>query len=404
MRLYAAAAAGILAVVIAGACTDKLNRPSVRPEPEPEIMLVDNLFFSGMVFPEGYDWRSEEGSETKCKVILADLKGVIRSFPAGKGSAMLADPFMHLVRGGHIYDFNYVNGKTQLNRDAMALYSWDGEYAVIDVFEKDGHIHVLLSSAKRDEVVYCIDGIETVRSNGVGAQSGFYLAKGSLYYNLAGADTEKKTRAWYIVKDGEIIPVVNPYNDMDIIDVSMCSGMVCLIGNSKDKVSWVCGLEGRSALIWPKGERIVLKRLTHGDEISDVEGSIIDKDGLSEDVAWCGGDALLRPPVPLRRISSCPIPKGYYHMAMGPWILGQEKDSGRFVIFKDVVSTPLPDGYRPGPCPQMIFFGGTLYVPLVRDDGMAALLCGDRVSDLGFNGYLDHMDISKVEIPAKSSD
>lgn len=405
MRQYGAAILTLSAAIISFSCTDRLNRPSGRPEQPPKTILVDKLFYSAVKYPDTCRWQDETSADNvSCEVLLADNDGLICSFKAGKGHDFSAESFNHKVLDGHLYDFRRADGRTWIRKDGEKFLDWEREEYVVDIISHNGRTHTLSSVAIGQDYRYRIDGNIELMGNSVGLESGFYIDRSHLIFNLAGSGTDPKTRPWYYVRDGELVSVVNQFDDMSIVSISMVNDAILTIGDSdRYNLSWLCEGKLRNAMLWPKGMKGKVKRFTKEGYLNYIEGSFMN-DETSEDVSWINGGILCRPEKALRRINSCvssikEFDDGKDHSL---WVLGKEVESGLYVIYHDGISIPLPEGYLPSPTPVMKIYDEVLYVSLVDENGRAALLQGDQVIPLGFNGYVDDMGVAQVEVLSKS--
>ncbi|MCQ2136866.1 MAG: hypothetical protein MJY67_08130 [Bacteroidales bacterium] len=401
MRHFQAAFLILLAATTS--CTDRLNRPSGRPDSPEKTILVDKLFYSAVKYPDSYRWQDHiSADETPCELLFADNDGVIARYKAGKGGDFSAESYNHKVLDGHLYDFRREGGRTWIREDGKGLLDWEREEHIIDIIHHQGKLHSLSSIVIGADYRYRIDGLLELMGNELGLESGFYHDFSSLVFNLAGSETETKTRPWYFFRDERIYPVINQFNDMDIVSMSVLNGSAHTIGNGS-KCSWRAQGNGRVAIWGPAGMKTCVQRFTSRNNQIFIEGSISDEQN-SEDVNWTDGGKLFRPQNPLRRICSCvPLENEYDDgQEHSLWVLGKEIQSGSYVIYHDGVNFPLPQGYYPAPTPRMLFFNDVLCVNLVDSGGKAAIMYGDQIIHLGFNGYVDDMGVAQVEVLSKS--
>lgn len=212
---------------------------------ETPISLYDTIVYAaGVRFPEGYDWQIDTMAEQeKGELVLYKGNELLVAVPVSYDNCVSADPDMFRIAGGHLYTDYSNNRQTIVKCDGKEIFRYDGREQMCGFAVKGKDVWTLgqnrtgeggLSLRKNGKVIHS-------HENGfvIGGLSDTYNPYGALdfadgeplffYYYIGEGPLSRSTHC-VMVKGTSATEIETPKNFNRIMDAKMVEGVPVMAG------------------------------------------------------------------------------------------------------------------------------------------------------------------------------
>ena len=229
-----------------GRDTARSRRDSTSAAPDRPAATADTtLWFSAVVFPDGYDWhRDSAAASVDARIVLyKDFEPVVS---VHCGGAVSTDADMHHIIGGDLYTEGVENGRTVIGRNGVQVLSFDGAWFLKGLLPRAGSIYTLSQSRGGSAMTLRKDGtvlFTKERGNIFGSLSDAAFAEtGALYGD--GGDyvfcywSATNPRNHYCVRNGCEEPITNIASGLVLWDLRYIGGQQWAVTKLFNGFSW----------------------------------------------------------------------------------------------------------------------------------------------------------------------
>ena len=352
-------------------------------------------YITGIDYPEGYDWKSNDRAESvRCSlVVFADGVPMLK-LPVGEGHEVSADADRHRIVAGHLYTEYSTDGYTVLKKDGKPFLKYEGTESIRGMVIADGDVYTL--GVPRDGQGF------TYRKNGellIERRTGYAFERLNMDSgNICFAFCQPVTTAdgpaerYYIVRDGRISLVALSEETSKVWDIMSHQGEACALVSAGpwNTVEIIHG-ETEKAAGLPYGAEMLSCRLFQaGDDIC-IEGMYSFNDEGHFSGIWVEGEQYMLFETGQTISSSCASDTDIC------CVLNPTADTMTGTIFKSGKTYPMPQGYSCTGNSPLAVHDGILYAGLTSRSTHRPLLWKNGKTDsLKLNGPLCSLVLSSA--------
>lgn len=393
-------AAGVLALFVACGISEITDKKGEMADDD----YTEGLGFpsrsvccvTGIDFPSGYDWSSEDVSGSANCSLLVFADGVPKmKIPVGDGYEVSGDPDMHRVVDGSLYTFYSKGGVCVMKRNGAPLFRYDGDEVLMDISVRGEDVFTLNhrrsggghSLRKNGEVVHEMLGGETFGRFWEDGESLCYAFRQPV------AVSQGLQERYYVVSGSEIVPLSYGQDIISVWDLMSSDGVPCsLISSTADGCVSLLRNGDRKRIGIPDSATVLSCRLFPADSLLGVECLYRYQDGRVESGIWIEGGEYMR------FETGCTISYLCYSEGRVYCVLNPEDGDG--VIFDSGKVISMPEEYScTGHRPIAVGKDG-LYVALSSKNGKSPVIWHDgHLDTLNMNGYICSISFTEVQEP-----
>lgn len=311
-------------------------------EENAESQSHKSLYVTGVEYPEGINWRSGTGADTKAGILflMKDGKRIIET-DIGDDNFTSPDADMHRCIYGHLYTDFSTDMETVVKCDGTEVFRYFGREMIAGISVRDDGIYTLGQPRSGSGWSYRRNG-ETILYKGSGnLVSDLHADSGNLYFayeDQIGSSSEPVSR--YYLVENSIPSLIQTTDDVKRIDnVKMIDGSIYYIARL-DKITPMvlfCGPDGKSYTM-ETGTGMQDCTLVHNSGKVFTHGQVL-SGGRYEDRFWEDTGIASRVSYPAKAIGWCADKDKVYYAASA------SASGTGVIIFDGTVQATLPESY-----------------------------------------------------------
>lgn len=382
-------AAGILVVTSLMAC-ERVDVGSGRkiPVEKPDVP-EEELLFSGVKYPEGYDWMKDpEYGSVDCSLFLASENDwIIQERKVGHDHKVASDSDMHRVLDGSLWEDWSTETETIVTRDGVEAFRWQGRECISEAILCDGHLYTLGYSREDGSMCLRRDGMLQMNSPTIYPVSPLHEDMGAVC--LAAKSGEGRTLSWYAVREGAAILVSSPRENSQVCGVHFVRGQLVVLSMSSGGTLWYSrGTD--DTIMSVLASSVTIDRIVSDGGNVFVIGSKWQEDGPRRLLVWRNGVLYLEGPKKFEMFS-------FSQDGDDICFLGQNRLDGNWQLIHGGETILVPYPYRPYSRDAILLRDGAVYMSLVRDNSVPVLWMDGEIREYSFNGYIDHLEMVSAD-------
>ena len=349
----------------------------------------DVCYMTVVDYKKGYDWHSDEASESvKCSLVVYADGVPVMKVPVGPEYETSADPDMHRLIDGSLYTDYSTETETVIKKNGALLFRYTGRESVCGMEVIDDDVYTLGQNRDGDGFAFRKNGEPIISRN-----SGYVIGR-----MQNDSDTLSFSFCEQIIAaEGEMERYYNVINGrVTRVEVSEDIGMVWDIISHKGRVMCLASLIGNMSpvivdgektyhLAMPRpGSRIISGRLfTAGDTVV-IDLLYMTSDKLRLNTVWLGKMILNTFAVGSSVSALSTTDDGGVYCAVNP-----AGGSSHGVIYSCGEPYDMPPGYKVMGDRSISMVNGILHVGLSSTENGGPIVWKDQVLDtLEINGYI----------------
>lgn len=388
--LFAMDAMLFVAAVVAGC--ERVDIGSGRPLPvenpqEPEEVLL----FSGVKYPEGYDWnRDPEYGSVECTLFLASADDwILQERKVGTKYGVASDSDMHRILGGSLWEDWSTDRETIVSRDGVEQFRWEGRECISESLLCDGRLYTLGASREDGSLRLRRDGMLQMGSNTISPVPPLHEDNGAVC--LAATSTSGNAKTWYAIREGAAMLVTPPSDGAVVCGVHFVNGKLGLVARKYGGVYnfWV---GDNSTLMGVETSSVEIDRIISEGSNVFIFGGRKRKEGPRQPLVWHNGHLFWEAPDGFTLFS-------YSQDGGDICFLGQDSGTGLWRLIHNGETVLIPEPYKPYSRDAILLHDGAVYLSLVRDGSIPVLWMDGEIREYEFNGYIDHLEMVSGGLP-----
>lgn len=210
------------------------SEDSTGDEQENEVEKVPVLCWSGVEYPEGYDWVADpDYGEADCVLFLTIDGERVLDIPVSHDSLVSSDPSMHRIIDGHIYT-DFTDGAiTVIRKDGIELFRYSAAETEMDILVRDSVVYTLGRNVSGRGFAFRRNGEEVFSKGSSYILHGLHEDSGHIYFSyydhLGNDPSQRPICRYYSVCDGEEEFVGGSDDYQEITDIYIAGGVRYMI-------------------------------------------------------------------------------------------------------------------------------------------------------------------------------
>jgi len=361
----------------------------------PDTLRIEyeDILYSAVSFPEGYDWVSDlQQGEIDCRLLLMTEDSVLIDRPVGEEYETSPDPDMHRIADSALYEDWSSDNKTRIRKNGEVVMEFGGREMLMDLIYNKGAIYTLGAPRNGGGFILRKDGQTIAQSADILPMTELYFDEGDLCFTGVSRDGQGKAKLFNVV-NGKTLEVVNTAEKAIINQSRMVAGKRALLFSVMG--SGFIAYEQDYCIV---GESI-FEETTPMDMMYDGGRLYFDyqtvKDGeeVKYSLKWMDTES--------REIHlAAEVEGGFDKVAYAIegndlCILGYDENK-QLILLRDGELTPLPQGARLIGKSAVLLNNAALTIALVDENNDAILWKDGIVKYPGIHGYIDHASVGKL--------
>lgn len=193
-----------------------------------EIRTRDVLSYCGVIYPSGYDWRSNpQYGNVACKLFFnVDGENIIE-MNAGYGYEVSPDPESHHIVNENLYTDFSNDTETVVRKNGSLLFRYQGREMLLGVAVKEDVVYTLGQSRSGDGFSYRADGKVLLESAGGHVITSLLEDNGELYFGY------EEDSDYFIWKAGESTKLESLGHT--VCDMRISKGNIILLAENSNR-------------------------------------------------------------------------------------------------------------------------------------------------------------------------
>lgn len=357
------------------------GRPSPVDEPEEE----ETLLFTGVRYPEGYDWnRDPEYGSVQCILFLASADGgTLLERKVGTAHMVASDSDMHRILGGSLWEDWSTDAETIVTRDGVEQFRWQGRECISEALLCGGRLYTLGSSREDGGMCLRRDGVLQMGSGTIDPVPPLHEDNGAVC--LAATSTSGGSRTWYAIREGAAMVISPPVEKALVCGVHFFNGKLGLVTKRLGGVyeSWI---GNSNTLLGVETAAMTFDRVVSDGSDVFIFARKWQKSGPWKPVVWHNAKLFWEAPDGFELFS-------FSQDGGDMCFLGRDSRSGLWQLVHGGEISLIPEPYRPYSRDAILLHDGAVYLSLVRDDSVPVLWMDGEIREYEFNGYIDHFEM-----------
>ena len=350
-------------------------------------------YVTGIDYPSGWDWTDtakDAEAARRSLVVLADGVPMLK-LPIGEGHEVSADPDMHRVIDGHLYTIFCDETHTSIRKDGKAFLKYEGVENIRGIVVDEENFYTLGVLRNGGGFTYRKNGTLVLERRAGNVFERLHIDSGRVCFAFCQSVTtsEGSSERYYMVRDGRQ-SVMEFDEDVSIVwDMMSHQGKNCALVSSGpwNTLELIEGEEKHIVGIPHGGEMLSCRLFTSGKDIC-VEGLFSDKEGSLCSGIWIKDQEYMLFEAGRSVTAVCASDKDIC------CILNPDEDNPEGIIFKNGITTKMPEGYACRGENPLAVHNRKLHIALTSMTGGEPVLWKEgTVSPLKLNGPICTLSI-----------
>ena len=348
-------------------------------------------YITGFDYPEGHDWKSEEGIENaRCSLtVFADAVPMLK-LAVGSGHEVSPDPDMHKVIDGHLYTFFCKDGMTSVRKDGKSFIRYAGNEKIRHILLKDNDLYTLGIPEDGNGFIYRKNGeILMERRNGcIFERLHEDDERVCFAFSQPVTTSDGQSTRYYMVRNDRL-SLVDTGQAEKVWDLISCQGRNYILASSGPWNTVDLTADGKkSTVTLPHGAEMVSCHMFLSGTTVCIEGLYSSEDNSLSSGIWVGSQEYMMFETGQTISAACASDKEIC------CILNPDSDNTSGLIFRNGKTIQMPSGYSCQGNTPLAIHNGDLYIALTSLSGSRPLLWKNgETASLKLNGPLCNIAI-----------